>query len=145
MSIGGKVFEVERVRSADDATWSVRSSERIIRAHTRILEHEIVEAWVAGIPFPVSVGSLAPAGSPLQTQTTQDIPYGGKVHALMPGRVTSVLVKENDRVEIGSPLLILEAMKMQNEISSPVVGEVKSIRVREGETVKKDALLVEIS
>jgi biotin carboxyl carrier protein len=62
----------------------------------------------------------------------------------MPGRVTSVLVKENDHVDIGSPLMILEAMKMQNEISSPVIGQVKSIRVKEGETVKKDAFLMEI-
>lgn len=62
----------------------------------------------------------------------------------MPGRVTSILVKEADYVELGSPLLILEAMKMQNEISSPIAGRIRSIGVREGETVKKDALLMEI-
>jgi len=57
---------------------------------------------------------------------------------------SSILVKEADHVEVGSPLLILEAMKMQNEISSSIAGQVKSIGVREGETVKKDALLMEI-
>ena len=43
-----------------------------------------------------------------------------------------------------TPLLILEAMKMQNEITSPLSGLVKSILVKEGTSVKKDAMLMMI-
>jgi len=68
----------------------------------------------------------------------------GEIRAVMPGRITSVLVKLNDRVESGAPLLILESMKMQNEIVSPKSGRVKSIRVADGATVKKDSVLIEI-
>jgi biotin carboxyl carrier protein len=60
----------------------------------------------------------------------------------MPGRITSILVREGELVSEGSPLLILEAMKMQNEITSPIPGRVKSVLVREGATVKKDATLI---
>jgi pyruvate carboxylase subunit B len=60
----------------------------------------------------------------------------------MPGRITSILVKEGEAVETGTPLLLLEAMKMQNELTSPMGGLVKTITVREGDAVKKDSLLL---
>jgi pyruvate carboxylase subunit B len=68
--------------------------------------------------------------------------FGGEIRALMPGRVTSVLVGEGEVVELGDPLLIFEAMKMLNEISSPFAGRVVRVHVREGETVRKDAILM---
>lgn len=54
----------------------------------------------------------------------------------------SVLVGEGEMVEPGAPLLILEAMKMLNEITSPFAGRVVRVHVREGETVRKNAILV---
>jgi len=62
----------------------------------------------------------------------------------MPGIVVSLLVGVGDTVEEGQPLLVLEAMKMQNEIAAPVGGVVKHIHVGEGEAVSAGAKLVEI-
>jgi pyruvate carboxylase subunit B len=50
-----------------------------------------------------------------------------------------------DQVSIGSVLLTLEAMKMENEITAPVSGLVKRIMVREGQTVEYGQVLVELS
>ena len=144
VALDGQVFEIELVGNNDVLDWSVRSGERAARAQTRALQNDIVETWLAGVPFATAVQAVGLANYPVQTDRTVERRYGGEIRALMPGRVTSILVKEADHVEVGSPLLILEAMKMQNEISSPIVGRVKSIGVREGETVKKDALLMEI-
>ncbi len=69
---------------------------------------------------------------------------GGIVKSVMPGIVVSLLVKEGDTVEEGQALLVLEAMKMQNEISAPVAGVVKRVHVRESEAVSAGAKLVEI-
>jgi biotin carboxyl carrier protein len=113
------------------------------RVYVRV-QGEAFELWVDGIPFSVYVAPADQAGYQAPKSVGEDRFHGGRVRALMPGRITSVLVKETDRVEIGSPLLILEAMKMQNEIVSHVAGTVKSIHVKEGETVRKEALLVEI-
>jgi pyruvate carboxylase subunit B len=67
----------------------------------------------------------------------------GMVKAPMPGRVVAVIVKEGERVSLGAPLLILEAMKMQNEVPSPAEGVVKEIRVAPGAIVgKEDVLMV---
>ena len=67
---------------------------------------------------------------------------GGVVKAVMPGIVVKLLVKEGDAVEAGQPLLILEAMKMQNEIAAPSAGKVKTLHVREREAVAGGAKLV---
>ena len=68
---------------------------------------------------------------------------GGTVTSVMPGVVVQLLVAEGDTVEEGQPLLILEAMKMQNEIGAPGAGRVKRIHVAEREVVSGgQALLV---
>ncbi len=59
-----------------------------------------------------------------------------KVTAPMPGMVTSVLVSEGDTIEQGTPLLILEAMKMENIIKSPVVATIQSVAVSAGQAVE---------
>jgi len=60
---------------------------------------------------------------------------GGEVISVMPGVVVSLLVAEGEAVEEGQALLVLEAMKMQNEIVAPSAGVVERLLVREGEAV----------
>ena len=69
---------------------------------------------------------------------------GGVLKAVMPGVIVELDVKEGDVVAEGQPLLILEAMKMQNEIGAPGEGRVKRIFVEAGEAVGAGAKLVEL-
>jgi biotin carboxyl carrier protein len=64
--------------------------------------------------------------------------------APMPGKIIDVLVREGATVLRGEPVVILEAMKMQNEILSPVNGKVISVMARPNANVMKDDVLVEI-
>ena len=66
----------------------------------------------------------------------------GLMKASMPGRVVSVLVSEGDEVVKGQPVLVLEAMKMENELKAPIDGTVGAIHVSDGETVDAGAKLV---
>ncbi len=68
----------------------------------------------------------------------------GEVSTAMPGQVVKVLVKEGQMVKQGEPLVILEAMKMENEFKATVDGIVKAIKVKEGETVEANSVLVEL-
>ncbi|MFN2349677.1 MAG: sodium-extruding oxaloacetate decarboxylase subunit alpha [Thioalkalivibrio sp.] len=68
----------------------------------------------------------------------------GHVSTSMPGSITDVLVKEGDEVKAGDAVLILEAMKMETEVQSPVAGTVKAVHVAKGDTVNPDETLVEI-
>ena len=68
----------------------------------------------------------------------------GIIHPPMPGRVVSIKVKKGDSVKAGSPILVLEAMKMQNEVISNTDGVVREIRVSEGDLVESGDVLVVI-
>lgn len=67
-----------------------------------------------------------------------------QIRAYMPGRVVSIAVSEGDAVVAGQALLVLEAMKMQNEIQAETDGTVKKIHVAPGEAVEGGDPLVEI-
>ena len=69
----------------------------------------------------------------------------GRIKAPIPGLVTRVLVKNGGQVRAEQPVIVLEAMKMENEIRAPFDGEVRSIAVSPGETVIRGAVLAEIS
>jgi biotin carboxyl carrier protein len=62
----------------------------------------------------------------------------------MPGKIVEVLVNEGDTVTVGDTLLILEAMKMQNEILAEVSGTVAKVHVKAGQNVMKDEHIMEI-
>ena len=62
----------------------------------------------------------------------------------MPGTITNILVKEGDNVKKGQVLAILEAMKMENEIISPVDGTIKSVNVEKGQNVNLGDVIVVI-
>ncbi|NNE31102.1 MAG: acetyl-CoA carboxylase biotin carboxyl carrier protein subunit [Winogradskyella sp.] len=66
-----------------------------------------------------------------------------EIKAPMPGLILEINVSVGDEVNENDPLLILEAMKMENVINSPREGIIKSISVNKGETVDKNALLIE--
>ena len=73
-----------------------------------------------------------------------EIASGGVVKALMPGRVVRVLVAKGETVRKGAGLLILEAMKMENEIQAPTDGVVDELFVSAGQTVEAGAELAHI-
>ena len=64
-----------------------------------------------------------------------------QIVAPMPGKVVRLLVKEGDHVEAGQGLLVVEAMKMQNEIRSPKSGTVERVLAREGQPVNAGEIL----
>ena len=70
---------------------------------------------------------------------------GKTVAAPLPGRVIEIKVKVGDKVAMGQEIIILEAMKMENSITSDFAGYVKQIFVAEGDSVQADAVLVEIA
>lgn len=67
------------------------------------------------------------------------------VKAPMPGLILEVKVSEGQEVSKGEPLLILEAMKMENVLKSPSDGIVKTIKVKKGDNVEKNAVLVQFA
>ncbi|MDX1617671.1 MAG: biotin/lipoyl-containing protein [Balneolaceae bacterium] len=68
----------------------------------------------------------------------------GQLNAPMPGKILEVIVAEGDVVELGDPVAILEAMKMENELKAPIKGVISTVAVSAGDSVDKNALILEI-
>lgn len=68
----------------------------------------------------------------------------GHVTTSMPGTIIDVLVKEDDEVSAGAPILVTEAMKMETEIQAPIAGIIVAIHVQKGDSVNPDETLIEI-
>lgn len=72
-------------------------------------------------------------------------PNPKKVTSKIPGTIVKVYTKVGQEVKKGDPILLLEAMKMKNKILFSIDGKVKSIKVKEGERVPKDHLMLEMA
>ncbi|MDX2503047.1 MAG: sodium-extruding oxaloacetate decarboxylase subunit alpha [Gammaproteobacteria bacterium] len=68
----------------------------------------------------------------------------GHVTTSMPGVIVEVLVKVDDEVEAGTPVIITEAMKMETEIQAPISGKVSEVYVSKGDAVNPDEILIAI-
>lgn len=107
---------------------------------------------VNGVAYDVTVdetGAAAPAApaaaAPAAAPAPAAVPAGGvQVNCPMPGSILDVKVNVGDSVTSGQVLVLLEAMKMENEICAPAAGKVLSVSVKKGDTVDTGALLVVI-
>ncbi len=169
MKIGGRTYDVEVrgdtvVVDGREIPVKVREDEGalIVRAGGVLYRVELPpeEERVSGMqisvdyrPFTVEwEGSLAPgaptvsrkpAGSTPAAGAAKRTAPSGAVTAQIAGRIVRVNVKPGDAVKAGDVLLILEAMKMENEIKAPKDGTVKEVLVSEGARVSEgDALVV---
>jgi biotin carboxyl carrier protein len=93
-------------------------------------------------PAPSAPAPAAPKAAP--SKTVVGGTGAGTVKAPMPGTILSIKVNSGQQVNQGDVLLILEAMKMENEVSAPVSGTVKAINATVGASVNPGDVLVVI-
>ena len=96
-------------------------------------------------PRPVApVPAAYPAGAPA-TAAPAALGAGNAIKAPLPGTVTEIKVQVGQQVNVGDTVLVLEAMKMQNNIESDYAGQVTSIVIKQGDTVMEGAVLLTIA
>ena len=95
-------------------------------------------------PKPVARPSVAPAAAPAPAPAAAAAGAGSPIKAPLPGTIIELKVNVGDTVKQGDVVLVLEAMKMQNNIESEYNGTVTSITVKQGETVMEGAVLLTI-
>ncbi len=101
---------------------------------------KVVHVSVGGEEFELQIASLREQAGRRSDGTA--VVAHKEIKAPMPGIVVSVEVKEDDIVDAGQPLVIIEAMKMQNEIGSPARAKVKKVHVSAGDVVESKQTLV---
>jgi pyruvate carboxylase subunit B len=110
-----------------------------IRINDKLEEVQLepIQEVLAGVPEAPETGDKAKPKRPKPSKP-------GDIASPMPGRVVTVLVAKGDKVKAGDPVLIIEAMKMENRVPSPIAGTVAALYVNEGDDVKPDETLVQL-
>jgi len=150
VTVDGRVYKLEaQPRKADQsgpppsqsgAAYSVLVDGKAYRV---AIEGAVAPAPIAR-PGPLAAprpAAAAPAARAAPAPAPAEAVAPGAVTALMPGRVVAMRVQQGDTVEAGQVLLILEAMKMENEIRAPKAGLVKAVPVSVGSNVNKGDVL----
>jgi biotin carboxyl carrier protein len=106
-------------------------------------EGKIWSATVEGKTFQIEIPDAAPVSKKKRTSGGKK-KKSGTVSANIPGKVVTVEVNEGDQVTEGQVILILEAMKMQNEIQAPISGTVTIVHCEEGQAIEANIPLVVI-
>ena len=110
---------------------------------------EVEEVAAGAAPAaPVAAASVAPKAAPAAPKAAPKASGAAgavAVKAPMPGNIMKVNVKAGAAVKKGDVLIVLEAMKMENDICAPADGVVASVEVAQGETVATDAVLVTLN
>ncbi len=139
VTIGGNTYHVGVGRVEDDRV-EIRLGDRTFTAQ--------VESSVRKNPKTPTIvrEQRIPDASLSPDRTTPPGEHGGRGDILspLPGNILKVMVKAGDRVEKGQIVAIMEAMKMENEIESPLAGVVSRVAVHEGDTILENALIMSI-
>lgn len=149
LEIGGDEFEAFIHREADKLkitidgeSYEAKLGEGTVAIGGKSYKLQLAECEVTvdGSPLPfrildVKTGAAGDASGGAR---------GARVKPPMPGKIVSVAVGEGDEVKAGQVLLILEAMKMQNEIAAPAAGTVKKVHVKPGQNVEGKDVLIEL-
>ena len=125
VTLNGKIYEVE-----------VEKGEAVIQA-----EYEAALPTVAPAAAPAAAPVAAPAAAPAAPVVAGE---GEGVKSPFPGNVNAVKVAPGQMVKEGDVLVIVEAMKMENEITAPKSGKVGQVLVQKGAVVETGAVLVTI-
>ncbi|MCL2856798.1 MAG: acetyl-CoA carboxylase biotin carboxyl carrier protein subunit [Oscillospiraceae bacterium] len=136
VTVNGIAYDVQVQELDGQATAPTQAPVAAAPAPAPVAAAPVATAPTPVVPIPAAPAPAAPASS-----STGDV----RVTAPMPGNIWDVRCSIGQAVSKGDALIILEAMKMENEILAPQDGTVAGIHVSKGETVETGALLVSLS
>jgi biotin carboxyl carrier protein len=148
VTVDGNVRDVDALQ-VEPGVWSLREGLRQTIAQVDGAAPKVtVEVATAGHDPMMVSAEVTPARSARLAALARR-PNGGPaapsaLRSPMPGRVVKILVKAGDRVVVGQPTVVVEAMKMENELRAPRAGVVQALRCEEGATVEAGQDLVVI-
>jgi biotin carboxyl carrier protein len=138
VQLGDKTYEIRVVENcADTGIFVLEVAGERVPLTVRDVVKSVSSKVKPGSGGGAGAGSEAEGGS---TGVPAEVKHG--VWAPVPGKIVSVLVKPGDKVDEGTPVVVLEAMKMENELHSPAKGTVMAVLVKKGDSADKGQLLV---
>jgi pyruvate carboxylase subunit B len=159
--INGEVFAVElndQLTEAvvDDTSMPIeiivqKSGRLLFRTGTKLYKIDNIEVNERNVSFSINGDYFETTVKDEQELLLEKLGFhagaavsAGSLNAPMPGKILELLIANGDAVEEGQPVLILEAMKMENELKSPSNGVVSKLHIQQGDNVEKNQILIDI-
>jgi biotin carboxyl carrier protein len=136
-TIGGDEFDVELVSTEGNT----------LKIEVNGTEYDVVLNKEVVVPkTPILVRAEVPPPTKKETRITRTVTKTTNIAVIspLPGTIVTVLVKEGDRVKLGQKLLTMEAMKMENNVIAEKDGIIRSLKVKPGDSVLQNDVLLEI-
>ncbi len=142
LSIEGRRFDVDAMRLGDDSLLTLLLDRESVLAHTRAADARrgLYDVAIGGKYRRLEVLDALALAS--RTATPEKIAGRTVLESPMPGLVVAVHVKPGDVVQAGQPLVVMEAMKMQNELLAEAAGTVRAVYATVGTAVESGVELV---
>ena len=148
LMLEGQAYELERrdgvmVVNGVEFSCTGKDSQVLIGGTPHAVKLAAGSAEVDGIAYSAEVQGLEEpkATGRVRRATHAAAEEAGAVTAVMPGLILKILKKEGDRVEVGDTVIILEAMKMQNDLQARTAGVITQMNVKQGENVEMRQVL----
>ncbi len=140
VSIGGREYTLD-VEKVEEGVYSVINNQK--SHNMEIIKNEKKDIYTVNTRYQTFDIEIAPAVSASKSpkQKTKQIE---QITAPIPGKIVSLKAEEGDPVEAYQTLVVLSAMKMENELKAPADGILSKVHVKEGDVVKEGAVLVEV-
>lgn len=141
--IDGRRYHVE-VRDLGHGEFLLKDGDRVYNCHVAASGKslELADVYLHGTSYAIRLTDPKRLRSALSTERSDKGP--AQIVASMPGKVVRVLIEVGAQVEAGAGILIVEAMKMQNEMKAPKAGKIVSISAKADETVSAGDVLAVI-
>ncbi|MFO7447439.1 MAG: biotin/lipoyl-containing protein [Ignavibacteriaceae bacterium] len=144
ISINGRLFEFE-LSPINNHTFLLKMNSKFLLVSAEKLNSEKYSVYLNGKNIEVIVRSeLQEKAIAILEQSQKGKTHKTEVKSPMPGMILKINKSAGDTVASGESVIILEAMKMENNIHSPAAGIIKNISVKEGNPVEKGAVLFSI-
>lgn len=146
MKVGSHEYVVEvKSLTADDALVAVNGEEIMVelKSFGLVGQPQVVQPTAAQAAAQAPQRAASPVPQPVPT--TQAAGGGETVNSPLPGLIMDIHVTEGQTVKAGQTMMVMEAMKMENQVQAPHDGTVTRIRVKKGDSVAEGDPLVEIA
>jgi biotin carboxyl carrier protein len=144
----GQAYDLERrdgmmVVNGVEFSLARKENQILVGGSPHLVKLAAGVAEVDGISYSIDAQGLEEpkTGGRPRRATQHAAEEAGALTAVMPGLILKILKKEGDRVEVGDTIIVLEAMKMQNDLQAKTAGVITQMNVKQGENVEMRQVL----
>lgn len=141
--IDGNYVEYE-IQNVNGSAYIIRIDTKFYELNVKKHNDELYQVSAGDVNYDVTIRTVLQEKARELLNIKNSLGSKTEIKAPMPGLILKIKKQPGDIVEPGDSVLILEAMKMENDLRAPSAGKIKSIAVKEGNTVEKGTILFEL-